>query len=60
MVYARICEMTPPWCPGMILNCTPLFIFPHASGSPASATFQRRMLSFDALRKRQNSVEDTK
>ena len=34
----------------MILNCTPLFILPFASGSPASATFQRRILSVEALR----------
>lgn len=44
----NICEMNPPWWPGIILNCTPLFILPEASGSPASATFQSRMLSFDA------------
>jgi hypothetical protein len=35
----------------MILNCTPLFSLPLASGSPASATFHRRKLSIEALRR---------
>ena len=45
----RIWETNPPWCPGMILNWTPLRGFMDPSGSPVSATFHRRMLSVDAL-----------
>lgn len=56
--YPRICEIMPPWCPGIILNGTPDRPLPPPpppppgptpSDSPASLAFQSRMLSFDAL-----------
>lgn len=40
--------MKPPWWPVMILNCALPLLF-RTSGSPASATFHNRTLSFDAL-----------
>lgn len=56
--YPRICEIMPPWCPGIILNGTPDRPLPPPpppppgptpSDSPASLAFQSRILSFDAL-----------
>ena len=45
--------MYPPWWPGTILNWTPLLGLEEES-SPASATFQRRILSTEALARYQN------
>ena len=51
--YPRICEIMPPWCPGIILNGTPDRPRPPTPpvpyDSPASFAFHSRMLSFDAL-----------
>jgi hypothetical protein len=38
--HSRICDIVPPWCPAMMRN---------GSRSAGTSTFQRRMLSCEAL-----------